>query len=89
MRLVFENRSFMHSQIVNEREGRQIGGRKCFYYLKIDHWVAFKIISPNSIMKESINPDNYLQEFSGRATDRAVLKNSFGIEGLNICDNEK
>ena len=49
-------------------------------------YFSFKTISPNTFMKESINPDNYLQEFSGRATDRAVLKNSFGIEGLNILN---
>ena len=39
-------------------------------------------------MEESINTDNYLQEFSCRATVRAELKNSFGIEELNIDESD-
>ena len=52
---------------------------------KIPHRISFETISSNTLMEESINTDNYLQEFSCRATVRAELKNSFGIEELNIA----
>ena len=55
MHFSFENRSsiffpfFFDFQIVNERKGRQIGGRGCFSNLKIDHKLILRRLNHHKI----------------------------------------